>query len=552
MTFLEEYINDIKTGKIIACKKIKKFYIDIIEPIVEGQSELYYFDPKPGEFFVDFVENFCTQSKGQWHGKNMQLMLFQKAKYQALLGIKRKDNGERRFREVFDVRARKNGKSQENAVFAEFMLLFNKGIEVYVSATTHAQALRIWEETRKSIEANKFVSPFFKSKVFPYNEITNIKNGSQFKVLSGNTEAQDGLNISVAIIDEVHQLSREVYDLLIQGTSAQKEPILSMITTSGFVREGLFDDKYSYAKQVLDGVIDDPTFMPLIYEQDSADEMYNPGLWIKSNPALNFIKDPEFLEIELEKIKGDRNALNSVKVKDFNIIGVDNSSWLDFDVFNNETVYNLDDFNNTIVIGGLDLSRTGDMTAFTTLVFDKTNHKVIAETMYWVTQKFLDSAVMHNSKVPFNSWINRGLMRVSGEDLIDYHDITKYIVDNFKNRGWSYARINYDSYSANYLIQELESIGFAKNYCLIPTHQGAKTLSIPMQTLEAHLRNKTLSYQNNPITKWCFSNVELEQDRNGNMLPKKKKDQRNRKIDGVATILNAYVSLCENLDYFLN
>ncbi|HQB64521.1 MAG TPA: terminase large subunit [Fibrobacteraceae bacterium] len=114
-----------------------------------------------------------------------------------------------------------------------------------------------------------------------------------------------------------------------------------------------------------------------------------------------------------------------------------------------------------------------------------------------------------------------------------------------------YSNIYYDSYSAQYLVNELESLGYAKDHCLIAARQGYKTLSSPMQLLEAHLKNKTLVYQNNPVTRWCISNVELEQDRNGNMMPSKRSDKRTRKIDGFSVILNTYIGVEKNLNYYL-
>ncbi len=113
-----------------------------------------------------------------------------------------------------------------------------------------------------------------------------------------------------------------------------------------------------------------------------------------------------------------------------------------------------------------------------------------------------------------------------------------------------YQFICYDSYSASYLIDEISNLGFAKEKCLRPVIQGFKTLSIPMQTLEGFLKDKKVIYQNNPITKWCFSNAILVKDRNGNWMLDKSNYEM--KIDGVSTILNCMVSLCENLDYFLN
>jgi phage terminase large subunit-like protein len=118
------------------------------------------------------------------------------------------------------------------------------------------------------------------------------------------------------------------------------------------------------------------------------------------------------------------------------------------------------------------------------------------------------------------------------------------VISCFKKYGWYYDKINYDSYSAGYLVDELASMGFSRDRCQIATPQGYKTLSVPMQEMQALLKEKKLVYQNNPVTKWMFSNIELEQDRNGNQMPKKAGEKLANKIDGPATILNCLVSYC--------
>lgn len=555
MNYIQEYIDKIKSGEIAACAKVKKLYLGIIEPILNDESTKYYFNEKRGEKFITFAENYCKLSKGEWNNKKIKLMLFQKAKYQCIFGILKREANTRRFTEVFDVRGRKNGKSTEYAALGNYMTLEKVGAEIYVAATVASQARRVWEESQYMIDSSKDLGKLLSYKVFPSPTIYSKSRSSYYKVLSKNVKTFDGLNASGAIIDEVHELAREIYDILKQSMSTREEPLLSMITTAGYVRLGLFDDKYTYATQVLDGMTEDDGFFPLIYELDDATEIEDESMWMKANPALGVLKKVEALRENVLKMKSEPNFANTVKVKDFNIIGVANTSWLTFDQFNVEDSYSeqeLRKFDNSIVLGGMDLSRTGDMTAFTTLVFDKIKHKPIAITMYWVTAKFFESQQEKNSKVPWRSWVDRGLIRISGVELIDYHDIANYVASNFKAFGWMYRYINYDRYSAQYLIQELASMGYSDGGCLIPTAQGAQTLSIPMQTLGAHLTAKTICYQNNPVTKWCLSNVQLEEDRNGNYMPKKSGDNREKKIDGVATILDCYVSLCENIDYYLN
>ena len=171
--------------------------------------------------------------------------------------------------------------------------------------------------------------------------------------------------------------------------------------------------------------------------------------------------------------------------------------------------------------------------------------------MYWITQHFYETELDKNSQVPWRAWVERGLVRISGVNSINYHDITAWVQSKFNEEELMYQFIAYDSYSAQYLVDELASKGYQKGHCLIPVIQGFKSLSIPMQTLENDLKEKRLVYQNNPVTKWCFSNVELVQDRNGNLMPKKVDDNYKRKIDGVATILNCYYALINNQSIFM-
>lgn len=554
MSFVSEYIDKIENGEIRVCKKIRKVYCEIIKPIIEDKSQAYYFDEKPGLKFIRFAEELCKQSKGQWNNRPIQLLLFQKAKYQIIYGVLERETGLRRFHEVFDVRGRKNGKSTENAILGLYETIEERGAEVYVAATIRQQALRIWEESRSMIDKSKDLKEFYTYKTFPQSEIRVKEFDSYYRVLSREVKAQDGLNASCGIIDEVHELARQTYDIIKQATSSREQPLLSMISTAGFKRAGLYDDLYGYAIKVLDGTVNDPRFLPLIYELDSNEEMYDESMWIKANPGLGEIKKVEALRDNVNQMKGDPNFANTVKVKDFNIIGVSSSTWLDGETIVNPIIYSdeqLEKFNNKIVIGGYDLSRTNDLTAFTTLLFDSEEKRIIAITMYWCTSDFLKSPEAKESKVPWQAWIDRGLLKVSGEHLIDYHDIVLYLLSNFHKYGWWYNKIMYDSYSAAYLVKELESVGYSIDSCQVAVPQGFKTLSIPMQEMKAMLKSKVLCYQDNPITKWMLSNIELEQDRNGNLMPKKMGEKRANKIDGPATILNALVEFCASKNSYL-
>lgn len=567
MNYVQEYISKIESGEINTNWKIKKWYCNHIKPILEGKSDKYYFDEAKGERIITYIETFCKQRKGIFADQPLKLMLFQKAKWQAIMGILCKDTGYRRFREVFDVRGRKNGKSTELAAVALYLVREELGAEVYVSASTLKQAKLLWDEAKSMVKRNPDLSAnrspkrgrighgVYNWRTFPQSDIYIDERDAHLIALAANLEALDGLNASAAIIDEVHVLQRDIYDLLKQSqtSKSRKQPLLHMISTAGFLRGGLYDDIYDYAINILNGIVEDDSFFPLIYDLDDEKQIKDEKNWVLANPGIDCIKDRFELRTLVKRMSADSNISNTVKIKDFNLRGVENKVWLPFEVFNNEEVYTKEQLSSLrkYVIGGFDLSRTTDMTAFTTLYFDEAKGKIIAETMYWITQSFYESELDKNSKVPWRAWLDRGLLRISGQYAINYHDIAEWVSEKFNYEELMYQFICYDSYSATYLVDELAAQGYQKGYCLNPVIQGFKSLSIPMQTLENDLREKRLVYQNNPITKWCFSNVELVQDRNGNLMPKKCDDSTKRKIDGVATILNCYYALVNNREIFV-
>lgn len=569
--YVSEYIDKIRSGEIIVCKKVRQLYLNIIEPVILDEHEKYYYDYEVGHKFIEFAERFTIQTKGEWYGKKTELMLFQKAKYQAIFGIFERETNRLRFDEIFDVRGRKNGKSSENAILGIFLALRDKGAEIYVAATTYSQAKRVWDQAVAIIDRQPLLRDLLGHRVFPEANIYRKDDGeSYFKVLSNKIDNQDGLNASCGIVDEAHELARERYDILKQAMTSREDSFLSIITTAGYVREKLYDDLYEYNEKVLDGLIEDEKVFPLIYELDDPKEINDPKMWIKANPGLGIIKKEDKLEYLVTRMKSDLNLANSVKTKDFNLRGIHNTAWLSFEDIDvveyvdvegmekpvrKNIIYSeeeLSKFDNSYVIGGFDLSRTKDITAFTTLLFDQERYRIIAITMYWITHNFFQEQIEKKSRIPWKQWVERGLIRLSGTSLIDYHDIADYVYnEGFKKHNWMYLKINYDSYSAQYLIQELVSLGYSDGGCLERTQQGYKTLSVPMQLMESHLKENILCYQNNPVTKWMFSNVELIQDRNGNFMPKKSEDKEMRKIDGPATILNCYVSLSKDLDTYM-
>lgn len=547
--YIRKYWSDISSGKVKVSKKVYQqmlMLIKILDEIDAGKSK-WDFDIRKANRPISFIETFCIHVKGKLAGKRYKLELWQKAILHALFGIVHKASGFRRFRELHLYVGRKNSKT----LFASCILIYlmfkdgELGAECYSAATKREQAAISWNMAKQIILKGPLRNYFHHTVngiyVKPFRE-------SYWQPVSKESKKLDGLNPHAVLIDELHAIvDNNMIDVLKDGMASRTQPILIITTTMGIDRLATFDDTYDYDAKVLNGTFKDERKLIFCYELDEEKEWDDISALQKANPNMGVSKPIEEFVADIEEVKNNPNKLINFLCKSCNVRQNNAKAWLTFEEFNNDLIVDLEQFNDSIVIGGFDLSRTNDLTAFTTLLFDKKNKKIIAETMYWITRKYF-----HENKkdVPFEQWLKDGYLKLSGDELIDYHDITQYVYSNVMDRGWKYQYINYDSYSANYLIEELASYGFSKKHVLIETQQGFKTLSIPMQVVEGDLRSKTLSYQNNPITKWCLSNVELVVDRNGNYMPNKANSKR--KIDGAATILNCYVSYCNYKDYFMS
>jgi phage terminase large subunit-like protein len=179
-------------------------------------------------------------------------------------------------------------------------------------------------------------------------------------------------------------------------------------------------------------------------------------------------------------------------------------------------------------------------------MMDRETEQRFITQMYWLpSDRFLER--VQRDKIPYDKWRDRGLLRLCSGNSIVYSDVTEWFLEMVNDNGITPAWIYYDSYSARYWVEEMESHGFNMVRCI----QGAKTLSLPMQRMGADLQAKKINYGNNPMLKWCLTNTGIQIDRNGNIVPIKSQAAKQR-IDGTASLLDAYVGLCDHYNEFLN
>jgi phage terminase large subunit-like protein len=543
MNYIIEYNKKIHSGEIVTSNRVKKIYEKLVNEI-DNPSE-WHFDSDRANKPIEFIEQFCRHSKGEWIGQPIQLDLFQKAYIQALFGFI-DDSGNRRFKESFFLVARKNGKSTLLSSIMLYMLVADGegGAEVVSGATKKEQASIVFKEAVNMISQSEYLRKHLKKRK---TDIYFPATFSTMNALSSDSNTLDGLNLHCAVIDELHAIKdRNLYEVLKQGMSARRQPLLVMITTAGTVRENIYDDIYGYAIKVADGIVTDERFLPIIYELDNRDEWTIPEMWMKANPSLGTIKKYNDLVEKVERAKTNPQDISGILTKDFNIRETITGTWMTFDDINNEATYPMNDIKDSYAIGGVDLSATTDLTCATLLVM-----KPNSEIKYIIQQYFIPSENLerkiNEDKVPFDIWHKQGLVTITEGNRVDYSDVTNWFIRMVKEYGIRPLWVGYDSWNAQYFTEEMKSNGFN----MVEVRQGFKTLSTPMKELQAELTSKRINYNNNPILKWNLSNVATKGDENGNIRPVKNVSSKMR-IDGAVSLLIAYTVLTQNYQDYKN
>ena len=547
MNYIVEYYRKIESGEIETSRRVKKVYARLVQRIESPAADSpYYFDEETGERPIIFIERFCKQSQGVI-GAPLKLELFQKAYIQALFGFLEKSTGFRQYRETLFLCGRKNGKSTLLSGIALYMLIADGegAAEIYSVATKKDQAKKVLTEALNMVKQSPELRAILKKR---RNDLYFPLTSSLFEALASDSNTLDGLNSHAVIIDELHAIrDRNLYDVMKQSTSSRRQPLVVMITTAGTVRECIFDDMYTYACEVADGVKEDDTFLAILYELDSRADWTNPTKWFQANPGLGVIKQYQTLVAFVERAKKNPADLPSVLCKDFNVRETTSKAWLSFDDINNTAKYELADVYNTYAIGGCDLSATTDLTCATLLI----RKSAADSTIYVAQQYFLPETRVeyledkNTNEAPYRLWSERGLLTICTGNRVNFSDVTAWFVKMRDEYRIDCVKIGYDRALAGYWVEEMKN----NNFVLEQVAQGPFTWSQPMREMGAALAAKQVNYNDNPILKWCLTNTAKKESGLNNIQPVKITDKR--RIDGMVSLLNAWVVYVKYFDDYM-
>lgn len=537
-----DYHEKIQSGEIKASKKITRLMEQLVQDINDVQSE-YYYDNEVAHRPITFIENFLFHYKGKLGGKNFFLELWQRAIIASFFGFLHKETKLRKYRELLLVVARKNGKSLLASALAIYMQLHDgENAPIGISAATRRDQARLtFENVQKLLRGSPLAEL---AKIQQHEIITDFNNGS-FKAVSAEAKNADGWDLSFAVLDEIHAWhNHDLYNVIVDSFSAREQGAIFITTTNGFVRNSIFDTKYSQADEIIKG-FDNPdgykndSILPFIYELDAEKEMLEEENWEKANPGLGTIKSKEQLKEKVKQAIAFPEFKGNLLTKDFNRLAKSSDAWLDYDTLYNNQQFTLDEVPD-FAIGGVDLSSTTDLTSASVL-FVK-DGKYYYKTMYWLPADTLETRQKEDN-VPYDLWLQQGYLRVSEGNIIDYADVSKWFME-LREQGIYVQKIGFDSWNGAYLQKELERIVGKGN--VVEVRQGAKTLSQPMKEMASHFHHKNIIYDNNPITLWNLTNVYVQTDANGNIRPLKQTRHSKKRIDGFIGMINAFVTYQDN------
>lgn len=545
MIEFEKYFGGILDGKIVACDKMKRISEILIDRYLAPDE--FHFDGSIAKHHTDFIERFCKQPSGNL-GEPLRLQLFQKARLQALFGFV-DDNNLRQYNECLIIEGRKNGKTTETSAVA-LDLLMNDGEgspQIYNLATMLDQAKLGFTATYKMVVQSPQLSPLVKKRVA---DLYFSKNMGFIKALASNSNSLDGLDTHAATIDELSAIKdRDLYDLIKQSMGARKQPLLFCISTNGYVREGIFDAQYEYATNVLNGIAKNPRFLPFIYELDNPDEWADENAWIKANPGIDTIKSRTYLREMVQKAKDDASFKPTVLVKDFNVPQSGSSTWLPFEWIVNESKYTMEEISHSYAIGGCDLSSVYDLTCATLLIQKPNRDELFVLQKYFIPQKKIDEFMGADVKqVPYKLWQEQGWIDINEGAQVDYSKVTEWFVQMVREYDIRPLWICYDRALAGYWQEEMIAQGFEMEKCA----QGAFTWTFPMKMLGCDLQEHRINYNNNPILRWCLANTGVKSlNKDGIESIQPVKIHKDRRIDGMVSLLNAYVGYTKHREEYL-
>jgi phage terminase large subunit-like protein len=478
---------------------------------------------------VKFIE-LLRHTKGEWAGKPFGLMAWQRDIIRQLFGTVNAD-GTRQYRTCYIELPRKNGKSTMAAAIALYLLFVDgePGAEVYSAANDRGQASLVFNEAASMVRQSPALMKLCKI-IDSQKRVAYHSQNSFYTALSAEAYSKFGYNAHGIIYDELHASpSRDLWDVLTTSTGARRQPLVVVITTAGYDRNSICWEQHEYACKVRDGIVDDPTFLPVIYAAPQDADWTDEQVWHECNPALGEFRSIEEMRTLCNKAKETPALEMTFRRLYLNQWTSSVERWMPMDRWDSCGAQPAEnELQGAQCYAGLDLAATTDLTALG-LVFPRDGYYDVLM-RFWVPG---DTAreKERRDRVPYSLWSRQGHIKLTEGNVIDYAYIRQELIE-LRER-YDIREVAFDRWGATKLVQDLQEDGFT----VVPFGQGYASMSPPTKELMNLVLGGKIRHGGHPVLRWNADNMVVTQDPAGNLKPDKAR--ATQKIDGVVALIMA-------------
>ena len=477
------YYQQISNGTIAVGRWIALVYEYLVNGLFDKR---FFFDQKRANDAINWIEGHCFHTEGPLAPSPITLELWQKAMLSAIFGIV-DENGRRQFREVLLLVARKNGKSLIASAIGNYMWRVDGGYgaKVFCCAPKLEQAdivyNNIWQMVTLDPEYQALKEELDErdthnvkikdNSVLPkhrQSDLSVASTNSTVKKIAFSAKKSDGFNPSLAICDEIAAWEGDKglkqYEVMKSAMGARPEGLLLSCTTSGYINDSIYDELVKRSTRFLLGDSKEKKLLPFLYMIDDADKWNDINELRKSNPNLGVSVSVDYMLEEIAVAEGSLSKKSEFITK-YACLKQNSSMAL----LSQKTVelaggpaLDLEDFRNSYCVGGIDLSQTRDLTSCC-IVVEKSGELYVFSHFFLPTDK-IDEATQRDG-VPYNIYIQRGLLTPSGDNFVDYNDCFAWFRRLVEEYQIYPLQIGYDRWSAQQLVAAMKQYGFHMDDC---------------------------------------------------------------------------------------
>ena len=530
--YIYAYYQKINDGSIVVGRWVSMLYEKIVTGIEDGT---YNFNQQKANRAIKFIETFCRHNKGKLAPKQFKLSLWEKAFISCLYGIV-DENDKRVFREVALFVGRKCGKTLIAAAILSYEAYVDGefGSEIYCVAPKLDQSDLVFS----AFEFTKDKNPdLLKRTRKRKNDYIIDSTNTTIKKIAFNEKKADGYNPQLTVADEMSSWPAErglkQYEVMVSGTGARQEPITLSISSGGYVNDGIYDELFKRGTRFLMGESKDKKLLPVFYMIDDPEKWDDINELRKSIPGMGESVPVQFLLDEIDVARDSLSKRTEFICKYCNLKQNSSQAWLAASTVEKMCgdALNLEDFRSSYCVAGIDLSQTTDLTA-ATVVIEK-NGELYVFAKFWLPAEKIEEATARDG-IPYNIYIERGFLELSGDNFVDYHDCYNWLVGLIEQYEILSLKVGYDRYSAQYLIQDLNGYGFQTD----DVYQGDNLWGV-LQEMEGLFKDGKVHIGDNNLLKIHLLNsaIKMSTERGRGKLIKLNTTVH---IDGTAALADAF------------